>query len=71
MESLDESTISNDMITYKNALSAALAHLQSMKPGPTISMGIRAKDFVENFGEWCTKNEVKYKIEDGRLILWR
>lgn len=34
-------------------------------------MGIRAKDFVENLDEWCAKNEVKYKVEDGRLVLWR
>lgn len=59
------------MITYRNALSTALAHLQSIEPGPCVSMGIRAKDFVENLDEWCAKNEVQYKVEDGRLVLWR
>jgi len=59
------------MINYRNALSAALAHLQSIPAGPVCSMGVRAKDFVENLAEWCAKNEVKYKIDGDRLSLWR
>ena len=59
------------MINYRNALSAALAHLQSIPAGAVCSMGIRAKDFVENLDEWCAKNEVKYRVEGERLILWK
>jgi uncharacterized protein (DUF2237 family) len=55
------------VITLSNALTAALAHLQTQGAGHSITLPYSAFGNVSSIDSWCLKNGVTYS-QEGRFV---
>lgn len=57
------------MITLSNALTAALAHLQTQGAGHSIAVPFSAFSKINSIERWCTRRSLTYSHEGKMVIL--